>query len=369
MGDVTRSDREEDIAAASPEAAAASATPRRRPRTAAGGPLSLRTDVPGVEVSLYRHAAGPRATPTFVRALGQTPITEPWLPAGSYLCVLSAAARCDVRYPVVIQPRSRDTSSFVVMPERGAISEREIYVPAGDFWAGEAEDLGRERWLDALVFDRSCVTNARYLDFLNALVARGGHARAERFAPHPLELRGGGVRYERDARGAFVLRTDAIDPDRAARFPVVMVDWHSATAYAAWRASRTGQPWRLPRELEWEKVARGVDARTYPWGPVYRPAWCRGQRSPQLRPAEVGSYPTDESPYGARDLGGNCQEWCAERFEMDDDRAVRRTLPLFRAIRGGSWLTGATHAQTTHRGGLCPDLRRPDRGFRLGRSL
>lgn len=39
-------------------------------------------------------------------------------------------------------------------------------------------------------------------------------------------------------------------------------------------AERTGRPWRLPGELEWE-ASSGVDGRFHPWGDRLDPSWCR----------------------------------------------------------------------------------------------
>jgi len=93
--------------------------------------------------------------------------------------------------------------------------------------------------------------------------------------------------------------------------PVVMVSWHHSTAYATWFAERTGHPWRLLTEAEWEKAARwhpatGI-ARIYPWGDTFDARCCNSNKSNGIGTTPIGSYPSGASPFGVLDMSGTVQ--------------------------------------------------------------
>src|SRR5262249_15829235 len=142
----------------------------------------------------------------------------------------------------------------------------DVYVPAGWCWTGgdpEATDsFARQRvWIDGFILRRFAVTNSEFLEFLNDLVASGHEAEAHRACPRSqLSMAEGPERvaYSRDASGRFMLAGDEWGPPWEPDWPVVLIDWHGAIAYAAWYAKRTGTAWRLPDELEREKATRGT---------------------------------------------------------------------------------------------------------------
>jgi eukaryotic-like serine/threonine-protein kinase len=227
------------------------------------------------------------------------------------------------------------------------------------------------------------VTNAEYLTFLNDLVRTGREAEAIAACPK-IELGMGdafGERraFDRDAAGRFALVEQAEGREQP-DWPVVLVDWHAAMAYARWLGAQTGQPWRLPNELEREKAARGVDGRLCPWGNYLDATFAcvaEGQAGDLTR-FSVTSYPVDESPYGVRGLSGGSRDWCInlwsrDRAVVDGGRLVVEPASAddggFRSVRGGAWSSQLGWSRSASRFANRPKHHRAAIGFRVVRSL
>ena len=360
------------------------------------GTLTLVTDPPGAKALLHRYELKDRrlvAVP--IESLGTTPIVDRPLPMGRYLVLIEHTECESVRYPVWIprshrwsgRPPEGERAQPVVLPRRGSLGRDDLYVPAG--WC-RVGDASRARgalpanwvWVDAFVMRRFPVTNAEYISFLEDLMSLGQEREALNFAPREQVGRGGegALLYQRRAGGGFQVtaRPGSAAGDPFA--PVVMVPHAAAEAFAAWIAERTGLPWRLPGELEWEKAARGVDGRQYPWGDHFDPTWANCRETHPTAPtlSLVDTFRVDESPYGVRGLGGNTRDWCADVFHRDGPRIqsgravieVARNREALRVDRGGSWAeVGEEGARVTRREAMPLDSRAAWLGFRLARSL
>ncbi|NUR29003.1 MAG: formylglycine-generating enzyme family protein [Catenulispora sp.] len=112
----------------------------------------------------------------------------------------------------------------------------------------------------------------------------------------------------------FATATGMPVPTAPADHPVVGVTWEAATAYCRWLGEQLRIDIRLPAEDEWERAARGDDAREFPWGPHYRTGLANlvdlgiGTTTP------VGSFPEGASPFGVLDMAGNVDEWTSTLY-------------------------------------------------------
>jgi formylglycine-generating enzyme required for sulfatase activity len=82
-----------------------------------------------------------------------------------------------------------------------------------------------------------------------------------------------------------------------------------AVAYCEWFIETQGSSVRLLTEIEWERAARGDDAREYPWGDRFDPARANTMEAGVGGTTPVGSYPAGASPFGLLDAAGNLDEW------------------------------------------------------------
>ena len=183
--------------------------------------------------------------------------------------------------------------------------------------------------------------------------------------------------------GAASIAVDAETLRGAPDQPVGSVSWPDALAYSRWLEATLrewpGTPavlrrwldagWRitLPSEAEWEKAARGTDARVYPWGDV--PRRDRANFGGADGPTPAGSFDCPECPYGLADMSGNVWEFTRSPYEPypydeGDDARNLATDALF-VMRGGSFMDPPPNVRAAVRGGADPGVRRPFIGFRV----
>lgn len=174
-----------------------------------------------------------------------------------------------------------------------------VRIPAAEFDFGQAHQrvLVPEFWID-----RTLVTNSEYKRFIDA--------NPDFAVPYSSDKAARPYNWDRKRRTY---------PTGRANYPVTLISWQDAMAYAKWAGKR------LPTEEEWELAARGSDGREYPWGnqppsPERCNFFSRG-------PTPVATYsPEGDSPYGCADMCGNVWEW-----------TVSKMTGPGRVLRGGGW--------------------------------
>jgi len=218
--------------------------------------------------------------------------------------------------------------------------------------------------LPAFEIARIPVTNALYATFV---AATGAHAPNTWRGPQP--------------------------PAALRDHPVVDVSWDEASAFCEWLNQEIENvklkienkvvdsqfsifnsqfSIRLPTEAEWERAARGVDGRTFPWGDAWEATRANTRESEIAGTTPTGAYLSGASAAGGLDMAGNVWEWTASLDRpypyiagdgREDPRASGR-----RILRGGCYANPHGFARCACRFRLLPTVRNPFMGFRLART-
>lgn len=310
------------------------------------------------------------------------------------LALFISAGPVSAKEPKSIAPGTRFNDCGANCPDMMA-------VPAGTFKMGA--DVGEEgrpegpvrsitiaRPFALGVFE---VTNAQYSRF----IAQTGHIPAKGCR----SLVGGKVEVVPEAD---YLHPGAGAGEGAPGKPVVCVSWRDAKAYTAWLSKKTGQPYRLPTEAEWEYAARGGKPGEYYWGQsidtgcahanVYDKAGASAGVIPvfsaaggapavpfaQCSDGHAGAAPVGSfapNAFGLFDMTGNVWEWTQDCYFAPypatapiDGSAyeISGECPR-RAVRGGSWMSAPFRNRTSWRGRDPEDLVTWIFGFRVARDL
>jgi formylglycine-generating enzyme required for sulfatase activity len=163
---------------------------------------------------------------------------------------------------------------------------------------------------------------------------------------------------------------------RFANHPCERVSCYDAVAFCRWLHTKLGARISLPNEYQWEKAARGLDGRIYPWGNAYIAGFANideteikvGSNALQTTSA-VGMYPQGQSPYGLLDMSGNVWEWCINEFVISASNEIDGSVevPL---IRGSSFAGNKWDARCSFSGRmLSPGNRFSNLGFRIVERL
>jgi formylglycine-generating enzyme required for sulfatase activity/GTPase SAR1 family protein len=233
-----------------------------------------------------------------------------------------------------------------VEPPQGVrVPENMVYVPPGQFIMGDKDNILIISLKEGFFIDKYPVTNTQFCEFLNE---RGNQEE-------------GGKEWI-DLEGSFVkercrIRKDgdhfAVEPGFE-QHPVIYVSWYGASAYAQWAGKR------LPAEEEWEKVARGIDGRVYPWGNEFDKVKCNTKESGIGHTTPVKDYKEGRGPYGCLDMAGNVWEWTDSWYDKKEE---------YRVLRGGSWSVDRFDARCADRLRTIPGSRVILTGFRCARTL
>ena len=269
--------------------------------------------------------------------------------------------------------------------DTGVAPDSWVVIPAGEFLMGLHEhETNVDYNYEIMVTD---ITTTQFADYLNQALAEGalkivdnqviGYYPGDEFHAyeHEMEIKAGdwhhiplddpGLRLDFDG-SSFTAKAGYEN------HPMSMVTWFGAKAYCDFMG------YRLPTEIEWEKAARGTDARAFPWGDNIETSNANYYSSHDVfekiigglgNTTPVGFYNgstyedfltiDSPSPYGLYDMAGNVWQWTGDVYENQH----------YRYMRGGSKDNYAYNLRVWTRNSAGPENYSPGVGFRCARDV
>ena len=279
------------------------------------------------------------------------------------------------------------TAAQGCQPLPGTVDEgygEHLLVPAGEFLMGDNFDEGNADeipvhsvHLDAYYVGKHKVSNGAFQEFLED----GGYQDPSHWTHGGFGEHGEAPDHWRDEEhwGGGIPGNE--------NYPVVGVSWFEAAAYCSWVSARTGAPYRLPTEAEWEKAARGTAQTRYPWGNQIDSTYASydwGQPRENLRLTPVGYFngevrdglatSDNASPYGAYDMAGNTSEWCWDWYDRAYYEGSPRENPrgpeggASRVLRGGGYVDSGYYQRSAGRSKMGAHFKSYKASFRCVRD-